>query len=73
MGLTMRRRRTLVRMAAGAEVPGTAQHFGRKNAQQSQIDASDHPVSVVGTPRRAVPVRLWAGEPECKCVPEVRK
>jgi hypothetical protein len=26
---------------------------------------------VVGTPKRAVPVRSWAGEPERKCIPEV--
>jgi hypothetical protein len=25
---------------------------------------------VVGTPKRAVPVRSWAGEPDRTCVPE---
>jgi hypothetical protein len=38
MGLMMRRRRPLVRMAAGAAVAGTAYHFGKKNAQQTQVN-----------------------------------
>lgn len=38
MGLMMRRRRPLVRMAAGAAVAGTAYHLGKKGAQQAQYN-----------------------------------
>ena len=38
MGLMMRRRRPLVRLAAGAAVAGTAYYAGRRGAQQSQVN-----------------------------------
>jgi uncharacterized membrane protein YebE (DUF533 family) len=38
MGLMMRRRRPLVRLAAGAAVAGTAYHMGKKSQRQAQIN-----------------------------------
>jgi hypothetical protein len=39
MGLMMRRRRPLMRVAAGAAVAGTAYHAGKKGEQQAQVNA----------------------------------
>ena len=38
MGLMMRRRRPLMRVAAGAAVAGTAYHMGKKGEQQAQVN-----------------------------------
>ncbi len=38
MGLMMRRRRPLMRVAAGAAVAGTAYHMGKKGEQQAQTN-----------------------------------
>jgi uncharacterized membrane protein YebE (DUF533 family) len=38
MGLMMRRRRPLMRVAAGAAVAGTAYHMGKKNEQQAAVN-----------------------------------
>jgi hypothetical protein len=38
MGLMMRRRRPLMRMAAGAAVAGTAYHMGKKGQQQADVN-----------------------------------
>ncbi len=38
MGMMMRRRRPIARMAVGAAVAGTAYHAGKANAQQDQIN-----------------------------------
>jgi glucose/arabinose dehydrogenase len=38
MGLMMRRRRPVMRMAAGAAVAGTAYHMGKSNQQQAQVN-----------------------------------
>jgi hypothetical protein len=37
MGLFMRRRRPVARLAVGAAVAGTAYHMGKKNEAQSQV------------------------------------
>jgi hypothetical protein len=39
MGLMMRRRRPLMRVAAGAAVAGTAYHAGKKHEDQAQAQA----------------------------------
>ena len=38
MGLMMRRRRPLMRVAAGAAVAGTAYHMGKKGEQQAEVN-----------------------------------
>lgn len=38
MGLMMRRRRPLMRVAAGAAVAGTAYHMGKKNEEQAAVN-----------------------------------
>ncbi|MGZ4704229.1 MAG: SHOCT domain-containing protein [Acidimicrobiales bacterium] len=38
MGLMMRRRRPVMRMAAGAAVAGTAYHMGKSKEQQAQVN-----------------------------------
>ncbi len=38
MGLFMRRRRPVARLAVGAAVAGTAYHMGKKNEQQSAVN-----------------------------------
>jgi hypothetical protein len=38
LGLFFRRRRPLMRMAAGAAVAGTAYHVGKERAQQDQVN-----------------------------------
>ena len=38
MGLMMRRRRPIARLAVGAAVAGTAYHVGKKGAQQDQYN-----------------------------------
>ena len=38
MGLMMRRRRPLMRVAAGAAVAGTAYHMGKKNEAQANVN-----------------------------------
>lgn len=38
MGLFMRRRRPVARLAVGAAVAGTAYHMGKKNEEQSQVN-----------------------------------
>jgi hypothetical protein len=38
MGLMMRRRRPLMRVATGAAVAGTAYHMGKKGEQQAQVN-----------------------------------
>jgi hypothetical protein len=38
MGLMMRRRRPLMRVATGAAVAGTAYHMGKKGQQQAQVN-----------------------------------
>jgi len=38
MGLFMRRRRPVARLAVGAAVAGTAYHMGKKNEEQSSVN-----------------------------------
>ena len=38
MGLFMRRRRPVARLAVGAAVAGTAYHMGKKNEEQSAVN-----------------------------------
>ncbi len=38
MGLFMRRRRPLMRLAAGAAVAGTAYHMGKSNQAQAEVN-----------------------------------
>ena len=42
MGLFMRRRRPLMRLAAGAAVAGTAYHAGKNRAEQDQANDDAH-------------------------------
>jgi hypothetical protein len=55
MGLFMRRRRPVMRLAAGAAVAGTAYHMGKKGAEQSQVNeqAQDAYAATQGPPPAA--------------------
>ena len=59
MGLMMRRRRPLMRVAAGAAVAGTAYHMGKKNEQQAAVNEQAQDAYAATQPL-APPARAYA-------------
>jgi Short C-terminal domain len=66
MGLFLRRRRPVMRLAAGAAVAGTAYHLGSENAEQQQVNdqAQDAYAATQGPPAAALTDADPAGEVE---------
>jgi hypothetical protein len=66
MGLFMRRRRPVMRLAAGAAVAGTAYHMGKRGAEQEQINdqAQEAYAATQGPPPSVAAPTDAAGEVE---------
>ena len=66
MGLMFRRRRPIMRMAAGAATAGVAYHAGKRHAQQDQYDdqaaaADDQGANYAPAPPAAAPAATDSG------------
>jgi hypothetical protein len=60
MGLMMRRRRPLMRVAAGAAVAGTAYHMGKKGEQQAQVNEQAQEAYAATQPAPPPPAPAYA-------------
>lgn len=63
MGLMFRRRRPIMRMAAGAATAGIAYHAGKEHEQQAQVNEQAEAAYAASQPQYAPPAQSYAQAP----------